>query len=61
MKNLLIEYDAENVRWMGYHTALKRFFESVAGLPNVPENEESPYGKNVKIIYATKCSDTLKI
>jgi len=56
MKNLLIEYDAENVRWMGYHTALKRFFESVAGLPNVPENEESPYGKNVKIIYATPSS-----
>ena len=47
MKNLLIEYDAENVRWMGYHTALKEFFEGVAGLPNVPKNEEKPYGKNV--------------
>ena len=56
MKNLLIEYDAENVRWMGYHTALKRFFESVAGLPNVPKNENDPYGRNVKVIYATPSS-----
>ncbi len=56
MKNLLIEYDAENVRWMGYHTALKKFFEGVAGLPNVPKNEDDVYGRNVKIIYATPSS-----
>lgn len=56
MKNLLIEYDAENVRWMGYHTALKGFFESVAGLPNTPQNEDGANGKNVKVIYATPSS-----
>ena len=56
MKNVMIEYDAESVRWMGYHTALKKFFEGVAGLPNVPENEDKTYGKNVKVIYATPSS-----
>jgi hypothetical protein len=56
MKNVLIEYDAENVRCMGYHTALKGFFESVAGLPNVPKNEDETHGKNVKVIYATPSS-----
>lgn len=56
MKNIMIEYDAENVRWMGYHTALKGFFESVAGLPNVPKNEDETHGKNVKVIYATPSS-----
>ena len=56
MKNVLIEYDAENVRWMGYHTALKGFFESVAGLPNFPKNESEHDGKNVKVIYATPSS-----
>ena len=56
MKNVLIEYDVENVRWMGYHTALKGFFESVAGLPNVPKNEDEHDGKNVKVIYATPSS-----
>lgn len=56
MKNVLIEYDVENVRWMGYHTALKGFFESVAGLPNVPKNENEHDGKNVKVIYATPSS-----
>ena len=49
----MIEYDAENIRWMGYHTALKGFFESVAGLPNVPKNEDETHGKNVKVVYAT--------
>lgn len=56
MKNLMIEYDAESVRWMGYHTALKGFFESVAGLPNIPKNEENGYGKNMKVVYATPSS-----
>lgn len=57
MKNLMIDYDAESVRWMGYHMALKKFFESVAGLPNIPANEEDGvYGKNVKVIYATPSS-----
>ena len=52
----MIEYDATNVRWMGYHTALKGFIESVAGLPNVPKNEDETHGKNVKVIYATPSS-----
>ena len=57
MKNIMIDYDAESVRWMGYHTALKKFFEEAAGLPNIPENEkEGPYGKNLKVIYATPSS-----
>lgn len=56
MKNLMIEYDAESVRWMGYHTALKSFFEAVAGLPNVPSNDEKGFGKNMKVIYATPSS-----
>ena len=52
----MIEYDVESVRWMGYHTALKNFFETVAGLPNIPANENDVYGKNVKVIYATPSS-----
>jgi len=56
MKNVMIEYDAESVRWMGYHMALKKFFESVADLPNVPVNDEKPFEKNVKVIYATPSS-----
>ena len=52
----MIDYDAESVRWMGYHIALKNFFEGVAGLPNVPKNEGELYGKNVKVIYATPSS-----
>lgn len=56
MKNLLIDYDAESVRWMGYHTALKSFFEAVAGLPNIPANEKDGSGKNLKVIYATPSS-----
>lgn len=50
MKNLLIDYNAESVRWMGYHAALKRFFEDTANLPNVPDD------KNVRVIYATPSS-----
>lgn len=52
----MIEYDAESVRWMGYHTALKSFFEAVAGLPNIPANEKDGSGKNLKVIYATPSS-----
>ena len=56
MKNLMIEYDAESVRWMGYHTALKSFFEKVALLPNLPANDQNGFGKNMKVIYATPSS-----
>lgn len=56
MNNIILEYDTENIRWMGYHTALKGFFENVAGLPQVPKNEKEGFGKNIKVVYATPSS-----
>lgn len=55
MENVLIDYDPINVRWLGYHSALKKFFEDTAALPNRPKNEEN-VGKNVKVIYSTPSS-----
>ena len=55
MRNVMIDYDPINVRWLGYHTALKKFFEDVAGLPNRAKNTGNT-GKNVKVIYATPSS-----
>lgn len=51
----MIEYDPVNVRWLGYHTALKKFFEDTVGLPTLPENKGN-VGKNVKVIYSTPSS-----
>ena len=57
MKSVMMKYDAESVRWMGYHTAVKNFFESVASLPNIPGYKGvGSDSQNVKVIYATPSS-----
>ena len=57
MKSVMMKYDAESVRWMGYHTAVKNFFESVASLPNIPGYKGiGSEDQNIKVIYATPSS-----
>lgn len=51
MKNAATEFDMTNIRWMGYHTGLKKFFDNTAKLPNLPKGE-----KNVNVIYSSPSS-----